>query len=157
MLGSLKRESDFNSSTKRIAYLLKKLILEPEYHVITDIADELSVSRNTLNSDLKNARSKLKEYNVEIESLTSKGIRLIGKKLNIIILHNNDLTLNYEVFTNKTGKYIKILGAHFKDRKDIPDLNKKKNFYLKDNLWWAVNRFEKYLEKENGCAPTQPK
>ena len=68
MLGSLKRESDFNSSTKRIAYLLKKLILEPEYHVITDIADELSVSRNTLNSDLKNARSKLKEYNVEIES-----------------------------------------------------------------------------------------
>ena len=85
------------------------------------------------------------------------GFRLIGKKLNIIILHNNDLTLNYEVFTNKTGKYIKILGAHFKDRKDIPDLNKKKNFYLKDNLWWAVNRFEKYLEKENGCAPTQPK
>ena len=89
MLGSLKRESDFNSSTKRIAYLLKKLILEPEYHVITDIADELSVSRNTLNSDLKNARSKLKEYNVEIESLTSKGIRLIGKKLNKRLVYFN--------------------------------------------------------------------
>ena len=84
------------------------------------------------------------------------GFKLIGKKLHITILHNNDLTYNYEIFSNKTGKYIKIAGAHFKDRKNITDLNKNKNFYLKDNLWWAVNRFEEYL-KENGCAPTQPK
>lgn len=89
MSGSFKRESDFNSSTKRIAYLLRKLILDPGYHVITDIAEELSVSRNTVNSDLKTARFQLKEYNVEIESLTSKGIRLTGEVFNKRIVYFN--------------------------------------------------------------------
>ncbi len=33
--GSLKQESDFNSSSKRIAYLLKRLVIQPPYFSLT--------------------------------------------------------------------------------------------------------------------------
>lgn len=89
MSGSFKRESDFNSSSKRIAYILKKLIFSDDYHVITDIAEELSVSRNTVNSDLRTTRHTLKRYNVSIDSLTSKGIRLVGEVFNKRLVYFN--------------------------------------------------------------------
>lgn len=102
MSGSFKRESDFNSSSKRIAYILKKLIFDPGYHVITDIAEELSVSRNTVNNDLKIAREKLNEYNLRIDSLTSKGIRLKGDVFNKRLAYFNLVQdyFNYEFIDN---------------------------------------------------------
>ena len=51
--GSLKQESDFNSSSKRIAYLLKRLIESTSPLLIDDLAEEVGVSRSTLNKDLK--------------------------------------------------------------------------------------------------------
>ena len=51
--GSLKQESDFNSSSKRIAYLLKRLIKSTSPLLIDDLAEEAGVSRSTLNKDLK--------------------------------------------------------------------------------------------------------
>lgn len=42
--GSLKRESDFNSSSKRIAYLLKRLIKSTSPLLIDDLAEEAGVS-----------------------------------------------------------------------------------------------------------------
>ena len=95
---------------------------------------------------------------MELENIKVIGVITVDNKVNLMLAVKDSTDWwSAEVFTNKTGKYIKILGAHFKDRKDIPDLNKKKNFYINDDLWWAVYRFEKHLEKENGCAPTQPK
>ena len=55
--GSLKRESDFNSSSKRIAYLLKRLIESTSPLLIDDLAEEAGVSRSTLNKDLKQVKS----------------------------------------------------------------------------------------------------
>lgn len=89
MSGSLKQESDFNSSSKRIAYILKELIFSDDYRVITNIAEDLSVSRNTVNSDLRTARQMLESYDVTIESLTSKGIRLIGDVLDKRLVYYN--------------------------------------------------------------------
>lgn len=89
MTGSFKKESDFNSSSKRIAYLIRELFLTKEYKVIMDFAEELSVSRNTVNNDLKTARDQLKEYDVEIKSTTGKGIRLVGDSLDIRLVYIN--------------------------------------------------------------------
>lgn len=55
--GSLKQESDFNSFSKRIAYLLKRLIESTSPLLIDDLAEEVGVSRSTLNKDLKQVKS----------------------------------------------------------------------------------------------------
>lgn len=89
MYGTFKKESDFNSSSKRVAFILKELYRSPEYQVITDIAEELSVSRNTINNDLKTARASLKDYEVSIDSATGKGIRLTGNILDKRLVYIN--------------------------------------------------------------------
>lgn len=98
MSGTFKRESDFNSSSKRIAYILRKLILNKGYHVIQDIAEDLSVSRNTVNNDLKEARQLTGRYNVTIESATNRGIRIVGKELDKRMVYIN---LVQDYFTYK--------------------------------------------------------
>lgn len=120
MSGSFKRESDFNSSTKRIAYLLKTLILNPGYHVITDIAEDLSVSRNTVNSDLKTARQLIKEYDVEIESLTSKGIRLTGDVFNKRMVYSNHVQdyFHYEFLEISSLEKLDDIQDHYQISKD---------------------------------------
>lgn len=64
--GSLKQESDFNSSSKRIAYLLKRLIKSNSPLLIDDLAEEAGVSRSTLNKDLKQVKSLAESYSITI-------------------------------------------------------------------------------------------
>lgn len=71
----------------------------------------------------------------------------------LVCINDTDAIL-HNVFKDKKGSYIKIKDYYLEG---FEDLGKVKKYYLKDDLWWAVNRFEKYLEKENGCAATQPK
>lgn len=98
MAGSFKKESDFNSSSKRVAYIIRELFLKGNYKVIADFAEELSVSRNTVNNDLKTARNQLKEYEVRIDSTTGKGIRLIGAPLDIRLAYINLVQDYFEYF-----------------------------------------------------------
>lgn len=103
MSGSFKKNSDFNSSSKRIAYILGKLILVGGYHIITDFAEELSVSRNTVNNDLKTARKLISHYNLQIESRTSKGIILEGETLDKRMAYMNLVQdyFNYRFITEE--------------------------------------------------------
>lgn len=89
MYGTFKKESDFNSSSKRVAYILKELYTSNEYRVITDFAEELSVSRNTINNDLKAARKLLEVYDVSIASATGRGIKLVGSVLDKRLVYIN--------------------------------------------------------------------
>lgn len=89
MAGSFKKESDYNSSSKRIAYIIGKLIVEEGFHIITDLADELSVSRNTVNNDLKTARQLISKYDVRIDSVTGKGIHIVGSSLDKRMVYIN--------------------------------------------------------------------
>ena len=54
--GGLRRQSDFNSSSKRIAYLFSRLLQEDKEIYIDDLAEEVGVSRGTLVKDLKIAK-----------------------------------------------------------------------------------------------------
>ena len=66
---------------------------------------------------------------------------------------NSGVTV-HEILKDKKGSYIKIKDYYVAGPEGT---GKVKKYYIKDELWWAVYRFEKYLEKENGCAATQPK
>ena len=65
------------------------------------------------------------------------GIQMIDKHLRLGLLSDTG-TQWYRIYSNKKGKYIK---------KHDTKTEKIQNFYIKGELWWAVNRFEKYLEE----------
>ncbi|AVK62513.1 transcription antiterminator BglG [Lactobacillus sp. CBA3605] len=76
----LKKDLDFNDPAKRQATILKTLLKRTgEYIILDDLAESLTISRGTVNNDLKVLRNKLDFYNVKIETKTNRGIHLVVK------------------------------------------------------------------------------
>ena len=87
MGGKLRQTSDYNSASRRFAYILKRLVEEKNYVLIDDLAEEIGVSRGTLSNDLKNGKSILKKYRVEIVGTPNKGIYLYGQEENLRLIY----------------------------------------------------------------------
>lgn len=66
----------------RIYYMTKRLLLTESYIKLDDLADEMHVSKSTLQSDLKILRSTLKKHNLIIDSKPNYGMKLTGTELN---------------------------------------------------------------------------
>lgn len=79
--GKLKEDSDFNSSDKRIAYIIKRLFFSDVHILIDDLSEELEVSRGTVNKDLHMVKKLAGEFNIMIEGTPNKGIRIKGGEL----------------------------------------------------------------------------
>lgn len=71
-----------DSSTDRVKYVLNALLFQDDYLKIDDLADELFVSRTTIQSDIKKVREILKKYALVLHSAPHKGIKLMGSELN---------------------------------------------------------------------------
>ncbi len=89
MEGSLKGESDFNSSNKRAAYILKRLIESDTYVLIDDLSDEVGVSRSTVNKDLKEVKRISNAYSVDVVGTPNKGLILEGNELELRLIYLN--------------------------------------------------------------------
>lgn len=88
--GQLKRNLDFNDANKRYAYIIDRLMQADEYITLDDLAEALMVSRTTLNRDIKDLRNKLREYQAEIFSMTSNGIKLkVSEEYRVPLLIEN--------------------------------------------------------------------
>nr|MDK7630825.1 helix-turn-helix domain-containing protein [Globicatella sanguinis] len=83
MGGSIKLQTDFNSSDKRQAYIIKRLLEEEKYIITLDLSEELGVSRGTFSNDLKTIKKLTNDYGVQIISVPNKGIKLEGEELNL--------------------------------------------------------------------------
>lgn len=79
--GRLKKESDYNSSSRRLAYIVKRLIEDGSYLYIDDLAEEIGVSRGTLSKDIKQSKELLADYQLVIRGTPNKGIILTGEEL----------------------------------------------------------------------------
>lgn len=86
MAGKLKQESDYNSASKRIAYVIKRLVEAENFVLIDDISYEMAVSRGTVVNDLKSLKKILKVYDVNIVGTPNKGLRIIGKEVDLRLL-----------------------------------------------------------------------
>lgn len=80
--GEFKQHLDFNSSHKRVAFIIYYLIEKNDYVKIDDLSEEMSISRSTLNNDIKKAKVKLNKYNIVIKGVPNKGILIIGTESN---------------------------------------------------------------------------
>ena len=84
--GRLKEQSDFNSPSKRMAYILQKLLDTPDYVLIDDLSQELEVSRGTVNNDLKHLKRVLADYDSSLKGTPNRGLKLVGEELNLRLL-----------------------------------------------------------------------
>ncbi|WP_100010070.1 BglG family transcription antiterminator [Lentibacillus sediminis] len=68
---------------ERIAYLIKRLLLSEEYIKLDDLADEIYVSKSTVQNDLRHVREALAVYDMEMESRPGYGLKVTGNELKL--------------------------------------------------------------------------
>lgn len=83
---------DFNDTSARVAYLLNKLISDGSFLNIDDLAEEMMVSRSTVNNDLRKCKEVLSKYNAQIKGIPNKGVYFVGGEF------EKRLVMIYEVF-----------------------------------------------------------
>lgn len=90
MNGSLKQQTDFNSSTKRIAVLIDCFMKQEGYIVIDDLSEVLGVSRSTVNKDLRNLKQLMTRYQISLIGTPNKGLKIAGTEfqLRLFYLHH---------------------------------------------------------------------
>ena len=68
---------------ERIRYVMEKLLLQSDYVKLEDLAEELFVSRSTLQGVIKEVRELLKEYDLSLENKPNYGVKVIGNEMKI--------------------------------------------------------------------------
>lgn len=86
------KDLDFNDVKFRMAYLLHELLKEDAYLNINDLAENMNVSRGTVNNDVKKLKQTLEKYSCKIVGVPNKGIHFEGEEF------HKRLVLLYEVF-----------------------------------------------------------
>ena len=74
-------KNNLDTQERRVKYILKTLIYKAGYTKISDLADEIYVSTQTLNNDLKELRLIIKHFNISLENKPYHGIKLIGHEM----------------------------------------------------------------------------
>ncbi|MDN6840552.1 MAG: helix-turn-helix domain-containing protein, partial [Tetragenococcus halophilus] len=85
----LRKDTDKNDQViptepeARMQFLMEKLLLQTSYLKIDDLADELFVSRSTLQSDINDVRNIVKKYHLSLEQKPNYGIKITGNEMDI--------------------------------------------------------------------------
>lgn len=70
----------FNSLDDRIKYILQKLLYSQDYVILDDLANEVFVSRNTLQNYIKPIKETLETYNLIYVSKSNLGVKVFGNE-----------------------------------------------------------------------------
>ena len=71
---------ELDTSQDRIKYLLNLLLYSDEYMTLDDLADNIYVSKNTLQNYIKTLKNIFSKYNLEYISKTNAGVKVIGNE-----------------------------------------------------------------------------
>ncbi|KAA9219207.1 MULTISPECIES: BglG family transcription antiterminator [Aerococcus] len=115
LAGKFRQDTDFNSSNKRQAYILKVLIEEQEPVIIDDLAEVTMVSRGTVNNDINHLRQILSDYQLAIVGVPNKGLNLRGHEIDIRTAYVN-IVLSYfkeDQFSLKDKTHLLNLAPNF--------------------------------------------
>ncbi|WP_057915259.1 BglG family transcription antiterminator [Peribacillus muralis] len=67
----------------RVQYILKRLLLAGEYLKLDDIADELYISKSTLQNDLKEIKEIFHQYGITFNKRPNFGFKLVGDEFKL--------------------------------------------------------------------------
>lgn len=74
----LQQEAAPNLPEERVQYLIKRLLLTEGFVKLDDIADELFISKSTLQNDLREVKKVLDEFGIMLEKRPNYGFRFTG-------------------------------------------------------------------------------
>ncbi|MBT2758206.1 transcription antiterminator [Mesobacillus foraminis] len=68
---------------ERVHFLIKRLLLAEGYIKIDDLADEMFVSKSTIQNDLRDVKKILEKYKIMLDKRPNYGLKLKGDELNL--------------------------------------------------------------------------
>lgn len=124
LAGSLRKESDFNSSSKRTSYLIKRLVRSSQPLLIDDLAEEIGVSRTTINKDLRQVKELAAAYQVRILGRPNRGLEVSGSELNLRLfyIHHVYAYFDSDTLTEESQLFLEDLYQTFKLPKKTQEL-----------------------------------
>lgn len=124
LAGSLRKESDFNSSSKRTSYLIKRLVRSSQPLLIDDLAEEIGVSRTTINKDLRQVKELAEVYQVRILGRPNRGLEVSGSELNLRLfyIHHVYAYFDSDSLTEENQSFLEDLYQTFKLPKKTQEL-----------------------------------
>ena len=124
LAGSLRKESDFNSSSKRTSYLIKRLVRSSQPLLIDDLAEEIGVSRTTVNKDLRQVKELAEAYQVNILGRPNRGLEVSGSELNLRLfyIHHVYAYFDSDTLTEESQSFLEDLYQTFKLPKKTQEL-----------------------------------
>ncbi|GAX48295.1 BglG family transcription antiterminator [Pseudolactococcus reticulitermitis] len=137
--GGMKALADFNSSDKRIAYICKAMIEQGDYLLIDDIADDLVVSRGTIQKDLKKLGQLVTIYDGKLESKPNRGVRLLASEFAKRLIFLNHVYDYYQYELEFDTDFFDLLD----DLYDQLKLNQIQVTTLERALLLSMNRIQK--------------
>lgn len=94
---------------ERIQFLMEKLLLQASYLKMDDLADELFISRSTLQSDINDIRNIVKKYGLSLEQKPNYGIRITGNEMEIRFCISEYVFNHKSNFIDQSTELIEIL------------------------------------------------
>lgn len=76
-------ESIPRSPEERITYIIKRLLLSEGYIKLEDLADEIYISKSTIQNDIKEVKQVLAKYEIMLESRPNYGLKVKGSELKL--------------------------------------------------------------------------
>ena len=124
LAGSLRKGSDFNSSSKRTSYLIKRLVRSSQPLLIDDLAEEIGVSRTTINKDLRQVKELAAAYQVNILGRPNRGLEVSGSELNLRLfyIHHVYAYFDSDTLTEESQSFLEDLYQTFKLPKKTQEL-----------------------------------
>ena len=116
LAGSLRKGSDFNSSSKRTSYLIRRLVRSSQPLLIDDLAEEIGVSRTTINKDLRQVKDLAAAYQVNILGRPNRGLEVSGSELNLRLfyIHHVYAYFDSDTLTEESQSFLEDLYQTFK-------------------------------------------
>ncbi|GGP11301.1 BglG family transcription antiterminator [Oceanobacillus neutriphilus] len=72
-----------NTPEQRVRYIIQKLLVTMDYWKLEDLADEMYISKATIQNDMKLVREHLSKFYLDILVKPNYGIRIIGEEIKI--------------------------------------------------------------------------
>ncbi|RSL35025.1 transcription antiterminator [Salibacterium salarium] len=81
--GSTKHNNIPDLPEERTPYLIKRLLLANGYVKLDDLADELLISRSTIQNDIRTVKDILQTYDITLEKRPNYGLKITGSELKL--------------------------------------------------------------------------
>lgn len=72
-----------SSPEERVRYVITRLLLTNQYVKLEDLADEIYVSKSTILNDIRDVKSILKKYDIELQKRPNYGLRIKGDEVKL--------------------------------------------------------------------------